>query len=121
MWTSPPGSKPAASMPATSISSASAFEPRSGANPPSSPTAVASPRSCSVRLSAWKTSVPTRSPSEKLSAPAGTTMNSWKSTRLSACAPPFITFIIGTGRVRASSPPRKRQSGFPASPARAFA
>ena len=24
-------------------------------------------------------------------------MNSWKSTELSACAPPFKTFIIGTG------------------------
>ena len=31
------------------------------------------------------------------SAPAGTTMNSWKSTELSAWAPPLSTFIIGTG------------------------
>ena len=29
----------------------------------------------------------------------GTTMNSWKSTELSACAPPLSTFIIGTGRI----------------------
>ena len=33
-------------------------------------------------------------------------MNSWKSTLLSACAPPLSTFIIGTGRMCAASPPR---------------
>ena len=37
---------------------------------------------------------------EKLGAPAGTTMNSWKSTELSAWAPPLSTFIIGTGSTR---------------------
>ncbi len=57
-------------------------------------------------MSAWKTSAPVRSPSEKLAAPTGTTMNSWKSTLLSACAPPFSTFIIGTGSTWAASPPR---------------
>ena len=41
------------------------MELRSGAKPPSSPTAVASPRSCSVRLRAWKTSAPMRRHSEK--------------------------------------------------------
>ena len=35
--------------------------------------------------------------SAKLEAPAGTIMNSWKSTELSAWAPPLSTFIIGTG------------------------
>ena len=39
-----------------------------------------------------------RSPSEKEGAPTGTIMNSWKSTLLSAWAPPLSTFIIGTGR-----------------------
>ena len=39
-------------------------------------------------------------------APTGTTMNSWKSTELSACEPPLSTFIIGTGRMCALSPPR---------------
>ena len=34
----------------------------------------------------------------------GTTMNSWKSTLLSAWAPPLSTFIIGTGSTRAASP-----------------
>ncbi len=29
--------------------------------------------------------------------PTGTTMNSWMSTLLSACAPPLRMFIIGTG------------------------
>jgi hypothetical protein len=33
------------------------------------------------------------------------TMNSWKSTLLSACAPPLRMFIIGTGRRRALLPP----------------
>ena len=34
-----------------------------------------------------------------IGAPTGTTMNSWKSTELSACEPPLRMFIIGTGRV----------------------
>jgi hypothetical protein len=38
-----------------------------------------------------------RSPSANEGAPTGTTMNSWKSTSLSAWAPPLSTFIIGTG------------------------
>ena len=97
---------PAASMPRISICSASSLEPRSGAKPPSSPTAVPRPRSCSVPLSAWNTSAPIRRPSENVGAPAGTTMNSWKSTLLSAWAPPLRTFIIGTGSTWAASPPR---------------
>ena len=52
-------------MPATSVSSASSFESRSGAKPPSSPTAVPRPRSCSVFFSAWKTSAPVRRASAK--------------------------------------------------------
>ena len=36
----------------------------------------------------------------------GTIMNSWKSTLLSECTPPFSTFIIGTGSTWASTPPR---------------
>ena len=107
MKTSSPGAYPAASIAATSASRAASFDGRSGANPPSSPTAVASPFSLSVRFSAWKTSVPTRRPSAKLGAPAGTTMNSWKSTELSACAPPFRTFIIGTGSSVGSDSPAR--------------
>ena len=108
-------------MPLTSICSASSLEPRSGAKPPSSPPAVPRPASCSVFFSAWKTSAPMRRHSENEAAPAGTTMNSWKSTLLSACAPPLRTFIIGTGRTRASAPPRWRHSGWPASAAAACA
>ena len=48
---------------------------------------------------------PIRSASANGSAPTGTTMNSWRSTLLSACAPPLMTFIIGTGRTCASAPP----------------
>ena len=85
-------------MPATSASSAAGLESRSGAKPPSSPTAVERPCSCSHFFRAWKISVPVRSASAKLGAPTGTIMNSWKSTLLSAWAPPLSTFIIGTGQ-----------------------
>ena len=39
-------------------------------------------------------------------APSGTIMNSWKSTLLSACAPPFTTFMSGTGSTCACAPPK---------------
>src|SRR5216684_5792901 len=77
---------------------ASSLDLQLGAKPPSSPTAVEKPCFFSALLSAWKTSTPQRNASEKLGAPIGITMNSWKSTELSACAPPFKIFIIGTGR-----------------------
>src|SRR3954449_3365358 len=108
-------------MPSTSACNAASLESRSGAKPPSSPTAVARPRSWSVRLRAWKTSAPMRRHSENERAPAGTTMNSWKSTLLSAWAPPLSTFIIGTGSTRAASPPRYRHSGWGSLAAAAFA
>ena len=38
-------------------------------------------------------------------APQGRIMNSWMSMGLSACMPPLMMFIIGTGRVRAETPP----------------
>ena len=57
--------------PSTSTSSAASLDSRSGAKPPSSPTAVLSPRSCSIFLSAWKTSAPVRSASAKVGAPTG--------------------------------------------------
>ena len=41
-----------------------------------------------------------------VSAPAGMIMNSWKSSALSAWAPPLMMFIIGTGSTRALTPPR---------------
>ena len=78
----------------------------SGAKPPSSPTAVERPFFFSFAFSAWKTSTPARSASEKRSNPTGQTMNSCGSSRLSAWTPPLITFIIGTGSVRAPAPPR---------------
>src|ERR1700732_4653795 len=76
---------------------ASSLDLQLGANPPSSPTAVEYPCFFSAALSEWKISTPQRSASEKFGAPTGITMNSWKSTELSACAPPFRMFIIGTG------------------------
>ena len=54
--------------------------------------------------SAWKISAPMRSASANDGAPTGITMNSWKSTLESACAPPFRMFIIGTGSVKRSLP-----------------
>jgi hypothetical protein len=38
-------------------------------------------------------------------APTGMIMNSWMSIGLSACSPPLMMFIIGTGRTRAAVPP----------------
>ena len=70
------------------------------------------PRSCRRPFSAWKISAPARSASGRVGAPTGTIMNSWRSTLLSAWAPPLSTFIIGTGSTRAASPPRvSGQSG----------
>ena len=48
-------------------------------------------------------------------------MNSCRSIEFVACAPPLITFSIGTGSVTAASPPSQRYSGSPASAAAAFA
>ena len=48
-------------------------------------------------------------------------MNSCRSIEFAACTPPLITFIIGTGNVVASSPPRWRKSETPASAAAALA
>src|SRR5690606_20147244 len=79
------------------VSSASALLRRSGAKPPSSPTAVDRPWPFSTDFSAWKISVPARSASENESKPTGRIMNSCRSTLLSACAPPLTMFIIGTG------------------------
>ena len=53
----------------------------------------------------WYVSVPQRNASEKLGAPTGMTMNSCMSMELSACTPPLITFIIGTGSTWALGPP----------------
>src|SRR5581483_7782625 len=41
-------------------------------------------------------------------APTGMIMNSWKSTGLSACAPPLSTFIIGVGSSGAAAPASAR-------------
>ena len=76
-----------------------------GAKPPSSPTAVFSPLSCSTFFRLWNTSAPIRRPSRNVLAPTGTIMNSWKSTVLSACLPPLRMFISGTGSTLALVPP----------------
>src|SRR5438552_3884734 len=62
-----------------------------------------------------------RRPSAKESAPAGTSMNSCRSSEFCACAPPLTTFIIGTGSTFAPSPPIQRKSATPAFAAAAFA
>ena len=48
-------------------------------------------------------------------------MNSWKSIEFAAWTPPLITFSIGTGSVRPSSPPRWRWREKPSCAAAAFA
>ncbi len=102
---SSPGVYPAASIAATRSFTASSFDGRFGANPPSSPTAVDRPRSCSIFFSAWYVSVPMRRASVNEAAPTGATMNSWRSTFESACAPPLSTFMHGNGNVCAFAPP----------------
>src|SRR3989449_1630518 len=108
-------------MACTMSARASSFEPRLGAKPPSSPTAVLRPFFFSRPFKVWKTSAAIRTASAKVVAPTGTIMNSWRSRLLSACAPPLITFINGTGRSQACGPPRERYKGSPASSAAAFA
>jgi hypothetical protein len=77
-----------------------------GANPPSSPTLVESPRLLSTDLRAWKISQPQRRASRNVGSPRGMTMNSWKSIGASECAPPLTMFIMGTGSTLALGPPR---------------
>src|ERR1700760_4926826 len=62
--------------------SAASADGRFGAKPPSSPTLVLWPASCSAFLRVWNTSTPMRSASRKLGAPTGMIMNSWKSIGL---------------------------------------
>ena len=103
--TSRPGLKPAAAIASRTKSSPASADFRFGAKPPSSPTLVLWPAFFSAALSVWNTSAPMRMASEQLDAPAGMIMNSWKSMGLSACAPPLMMFIIGTGSTRAWVPP----------------
>ena len=103
--TSSPGRYPAFSIALRTTSTASSLLPKLGAKPPSSPTLVLWPWAFNTLLRLWKISVPMRKPSVNVSAPTGMTMNSWMSILLSACEPPFKMFIMGTGRVRAPTPP----------------
>ncbi|CFP59074.1 Uncharacterised protein [Bordetella pertussis] len=77
-----------------------------GAKPPSSPTAVDMPWSWISFLSMWNTSAPQRSASRKLAAPTGRIISSCRSSVLLACAPPLMTFIIGTGMLMGPLPPK---------------
>ena len=79
-------------------SNPSVFDSKSGANPPSSPTPVESPLSFNTFFKLWNTSAPTRTLSFMVSL-IGIIINSWKSSLLSAWAPPLIIFIIGLGSV----------------------
>src|ERR1700745_290924 len=82
-------------------SSAASALGRFGAKPPSSPTLVLWPAFFNSPRSAWRIPEPQRSASAKVLAPTGRIMNSWKSIGVSACTPPLMMFIIGTGRGRA--------------------
>ena len=68
-----------------------------GAKPPSSPTPVEYPFDFKIFLRAAKVSLAICIAWAKLVAPIGIIIYSWKSTLLSAWAPPFTTFIIGIG------------------------
>ena len=86
--------------------SASSADLRLGAKPPSSPTLVEWPASFSAFFRVWKISAPMRTASAQVRAATGMIMNSWMSIGLSACAPPLMMFIIGTGSTCAVAPPR---------------
>ena len=92
-------------------SSASRALEMSGAKPPSSPMPVESPADWSSPLRVWKISDPMRTASRIDVAETGMIMNSWMSIGLSACSPPLMMFIIGTGRTCAAVPPTYRKSG----------
>src|SRR6056297_4046653 len=77
-----------------------------GANPPSSPTDVMLPSAFNMDFILWKISAPALRASLKQQNPAGMIMNSWISKLLSACCPPLMIFIMGTGMVLAFAPPR---------------
>ena len=77
-----------------------------GAKPPSSPTAVGMPRPSMIFFRAWKVSAPQRTASRKLGAPTGMIISSCRSRLLLACAPPLITFIMGTGICMPPMPPK---------------
>jgi hypothetical protein len=92
-------------MALTTKSSAASADGKLGAKPPSSPTLVLRPADLSCDFKVWKISEPARNASAKVGLPTGMIINSWKSIGLSACTPPLMMFIIGTGRVRAAVPP----------------
>ena len=107
-----PGSYPAFFTASRMVSIASSSDFSAGANPPSSPTEVASPLSFNIEASAWNTCAHQRRHSLKDGAPTGMIMNSCTSNpEDSAWQPPFTMFIIGTGRRLPDTPPRKRYSG----------
>ena len=95
------------------VSIASSSDFNAGANPPSSPTEVASPRSFKIEASAWNTSAHHLKHSLKLGAPTGIIINSCTSSPDdNAWHPPFTIFIIGTGRRFPEIPPKKRYNGI---------
>ena len=93
-----PARYPASAMAPVSSRRTSSGSLISGANPPSSPSPVDSLRSASSRRRAAYTSAPARTASAMDGAPSGAIMNSWKSSSLGACTPPFSTLKCGTGR-----------------------
>ncbi|SCI55836.1 Uncharacterised protein [uncultured Clostridium sp.] len=74
--TSSPGLYPAFSIASTINSKASLFDPKFGANPPSSPTPQARPFSPRTFFNEWNTSAPILNPSLNDLAPTGNIMNS---------------------------------------------
>ena len=84
------------------------------ARPPSSATSATSwPRSRRTAAVAARTREAHSIASANVRAPTGTTRKSWTSTRPPACAPPEITFTIGSGSSGGRSGLRARHSGTP--------
>ena len=91
-----PGMYPAVSIDFTITLSASSFELKSGAYPPSSPTLVLRPLSSSIPFNAWNTSLAALKDSLNV-LNFGTIINSCISILFEACFPPFIILNIQKG------------------------
>ena len=112
--TSAAGSRPLRSIPSSNTSRAARFEASGAARPPSSATSATPwPRPRRTAAVAARTREAHSIASANVRAPTGTTRKSWTSTRPPACAPPEITFTIGSGSSGGRSGLKDRHSGTP--------
>ena len=102
-----PGVNPARSIARISASSAASLVSNAGQNPPSSATPCNRPRSAMIAPAARYTSAVHSSAWSNEDASGATTMKSWISTRLPACAPPPKIWISGSGIIASARSPSR--------------